>query len=101
MKNARTIVFFCTNLFMLLLLLIIVVDKTAGYNDKYDNFDVDNVLKNNRVMTYYIKCLMEKGPCNNEGKDLKSEYIIFILILFISIVKKTCSIKLFFIFKFY
>nr|XP_018912182.1 PREDICTED: ejaculatory bulb-specific protein 3-like isoform X1 [Bemisia tabaci] len=38
---------------------------------KYDNFDVDRVLNNDRVLANYIKCLMDEGSCTNEGRDLK------------------------------
>ncbi|CAH1111223.1 unnamed protein product [Psylliodes chrysocephalus] len=41
------------------------------YNNKYDNVDVDRILKNDRVLTNYIKCLMEEGPCTAEGRELK------------------------------
>ncbi|GBO98931.1 hypothetical protein EVAR_101707_1, partial [Eumeta japonica] len=30
------------------------------YTNKFDNVDVDGVLGNNRILTNYIKCLMEK-----------------------------------------
>ncbi|XP_050520577.1 ejaculatory bulb-specific protein 3-like [Daktulosphaira vitifoliae] len=42
----------------------------ATYTNKYDNFDVDKVLNNGRILTSYIKCLMEEGPCTNEGREL-------------------------------
>ncbi|NP_001298144.1 ejaculatory bulb-specific protein 3 precursor [Stomoxys calcitrans] len=41
------------------------------YTNKYDNVDVENVLSNNRILTNYIKCLMEKGSCTPEGRELK------------------------------
>ncbi|GBO98711.1 Ejaculatory bulb-specific protein 3, partial [Eumeta japonica] len=41
------------------------------YTNKFDNVDVDGVLGNNRILTNYIKCLMEKGPCTPEGRELK------------------------------
>jgi Insect pheromone-binding family, A10/OS-D len=40
-----------------------------------DNIDVDQVLKNDRILTNYIKCLLDKGPCTSEGRDLKSEFL--------------------------
>lgn len=44
---------------------------------KLDNVDVDAVLKNDRILTNYIKCLLEKGPCTQEGRELKSEFFCF------------------------
>lgn len=40
------------------------------YN-KYENVDIDRILQNNRVLSNYIKCVMEEGPCTPEGRDLK------------------------------
>jgi hypothetical protein len=41
------------------------------YTNKYDNVDVDKILNNDRVLTNYIKCLMDEGPCTSEGRELK------------------------------
>ncbi|EDV57109.1 ejaculatory bulb-specific protein 3 [Drosophila erecta] len=41
------------------------------YTNKFDNVNVDEVLSNNRVLNNYLKCLMEKGPCTAEGRELK------------------------------
>ncbi|KAI5693280.1 hypothetical protein M8J76_009870 [Diaphorina citri] len=41
------------------------------YTNKFDNFDVDKVLNNERILTNYIKCLMDEGSCTNEGRELK------------------------------
>ncbi|EDW92640.1 ejaculatory bulb-specific protein 3 [Drosophila yakuba] len=41
------------------------------YTSKFDNVNVDEVLNNNRVLNHYLKCLMEKGPCTPEGRELK------------------------------
>ncbi|XP_017070249.1 ejaculatory bulb-specific protein 3 [Drosophila eugracilis] len=41
------------------------------YTNKFDNVNVDDVLGNNRVLNNYLKCLMDKGPCTPEGRELK------------------------------
>ncbi|EDW61821.1 ejaculatory bulb-specific protein 3 [Drosophila virilis] len=41
------------------------------YTNKFDNVNVDEVLGNNRILNNYIKCLMDKGPCTPEGRELK------------------------------
>lgn len=41
------------------------------YTNKYDNINIDNILSNNRLLTNYINCLLEKGRCNEDGKTLK------------------------------
>jgi hypothetical protein len=47
------------------------------YNDKYDHIDVDAILKNDRILTSYVKCMLDKGPCTAEGKNLKGEFLLF------------------------
>nr|QTJ02340.1 chemosensory protein [Agrilus zanthoxylumi] len=56
---------------LLLLLLVIAVVAADKYTTKYDNVDIDRILSNQRVLTNYIKCLMEEGPCTSEGRELK------------------------------
>lgn len=41
------------------------------YDLKYDNVDVDEILKSERLMSNYINCLMDEGPCTEDGRDLK------------------------------
>ncbi|XP_039481836.1 ejaculatory bulb-specific protein 3 [Drosophila santomea] len=41
------------------------------YTSRFDNVNVDEVLGNDRVLNNYLKCLMEKGPCTPEGRELK------------------------------
>ncbi|EDW31576.1 GL10889 [Drosophila persimilis] len=41
------------------------------YTSKFDNVNVDDVLGNQRVLNNYLKCLMDKGPCTAEGRELK------------------------------
>lgn len=36
------------------------------------NFDVNMLLKNDRILNNYMKCILDKGPCTNEGRDLKN-----------------------------
>lgn len=45
------------------------------YNDKYDHIDVDAILKNDRILTSYVKCMLDNGPCTAEGKNLKGEFL--------------------------
>lgn len=43
------------------------------YTTKYDTIDIDKILTNDRILSSYIKCLMEEGACTNEGRELKSK----------------------------
>lgn len=44
------------------------------YTNKFDNVNVDDILKNQRLLDNYFKCLMDKGRCTPDGAELKSEY---------------------------
>jgi hypothetical protein len=46
------------------------VDK---YTTRYDNIDIDGILKSERLLRSYYNCLMDKGPCTREGLELRSE----------------------------
>lgn len=48
---------------------------SSTYTTKYDNIDVDAILASNRLLKNYVNCLLDKGPCTNEGKELKSKSI--------------------------
>ena len=38
---------------------------------RLENFDVDVLLKNDRILNNYMKCILDKGPCTTEARDLK------------------------------
>ncbi|XP_046661971.1 ejaculatory bulb-specific protein 3-like [Homalodisca vitripennis] len=50
---------------------LVAAASAASYTNKFDNIDVDRILSNDRILTQYIKCLMEEGSCTNEGRELK------------------------------
>jgi hypothetical protein len=50
-----------------------VVVLADRYTSRYDNIDLDSFLGNQRALNAVIKCLLEKGPCSPEGKELKSK----------------------------
>nr|WBW64315.1 CSP5 [Frankliniella intonsa] len=41
------------------------------YTNKFDNVNVDDILKNQRLLDNYFKCLMDKGRCTPDGAELK------------------------------
>jgi len=55
-------------LFCIISLVLVAVNAQIS---RLENFDVDVLLKNDRVLNNYIKCLLDKGPCTNDGRDLK------------------------------
>lgn len=44
----------------------------SGYDTKYDNIDVNELLKNDRLRKNYVKCLLNEGPCTPDAQELKS-----------------------------
>jgi hypothetical protein len=46
------------------------------YSTRYDNIDVNAILKSDRLLRHYFNCLMDRGPCTREGLELKSELLI-------------------------
>lgn len=48
---------------------------SSKYNVKYDNVDIDEILKNDRLLNNYFKCLMDTGKCTADGEELKREYL--------------------------
>ncbi|CAG9813172.1 unnamed protein product [Phaedon cochleariae] len=56
---------------LILLAVLAIASAQNRYTSKYDNVDVDKILKNDRVLSNYIKCLLDEGPCTPEGRELK------------------------------
>lgn len=50
------------------------------YTDKYDNVDLDEVLENDRLREPYLKCVVDKGKCAPDAKELKSKILNFFLL---------------------
>lgn len=58
---------------VLLLGVLSTVVLAQNYPNKFDNVNIETVLSNDRVLSNYIKCLLDKGACTREGRDLKSK----------------------------
>nr|CAD7409210.1 unnamed protein product [Timema poppensis] len=46
--------------------------KEERYTSRYDNVDVERILQSARLLDNYMKCLLEKGPCTPDGKEMKN-----------------------------
>lgn len=44
--------------------------KDNKYPNKYNDFDLDSVLNNDRILKSYVKCLLGEGSCTKEGREL-------------------------------
>ncbi|KAM8718982.1 hypothetical protein ACLKA7_011649 [Drosophila subpalustris] len=42
-----------------------------AYDSKFDNVDLDEILRQERLLNNYIKCLENTGPCTPDAKMLK------------------------------
>ncbi|GJQ66513.1 putative insect pheromone-binding family, A10/OS-D [Trypoxylus dichotomus] len=59
---------------VVLIVLVAVSLSTAAedkYTTKYDGVDLDEILKNERLLQGYCNCLLDKGPCSEDGSALK------------------------------
>ncbi|XP_051160736.1 ejaculatory bulb-specific protein 3-like [Leptopilina boulardi] len=41
------------------------------YTTKYDDLDVDEVIKSDRLVSNYVGCLLEANPCTPDAAELK------------------------------
>ncbi|KAG5320983.1 PEB3 protein, partial [Pseudoatta argentina] len=55
----------------LFLLVVAVVLAEEKYTTKYDNIDLDTILTSERLLKNYVNCLLDKGSCTPDGKELK------------------------------
>lgn len=51
----------------------IVLGDEPKYTTKYDNIDLDEITKSDRLLKNYVNCLLEKGKCTPDGAELKRE----------------------------
>lgn len=53
---------------------ISLVASEDKYTTKWDNIDVDSILKSDRLLRNYFNCLLDKGRCTPDGAELKSKF---------------------------
>ncbi|XP_070495473.1 ejaculatory bulb-specific protein 3-like [Chironomus tepperi] len=56
---------------IVLILCIVSLTLVNAQLSRLANFDINTLLKNDRILNNYMKCLLDKGPCTNDGRDLK------------------------------
>lgn len=49
----------------------VVSAQKPAYTTKYDGVNLDEILKSDRLLNNYFKCLMETGKCTPDGNELK------------------------------
>nr|AWC68031.1 chemosensory protein 12 [Matsumurasca onukii] len=60
-----------TQVLFVVVLLACLVTADDKYTTKFDGIDVEAVLKNERILRRYVDCVLDKGPCTAEGRELK------------------------------
>lgn len=53
---------------------LVVLVSADFYSSKYDDFDVQPLVDNDRVLLGYTKCFLDQGPCTPDAKDFKSKF---------------------------
>ncbi|XP_014226078.1 ejaculatory bulb-specific protein 3-like [Trichogramma pretiosum] len=59
-----------------LLLLLLLTTTSSGaeetkYTTKYDDLDIDSIIKNERLLNSYVGCLLDRKPCTPDATELK------------------------------
>nr|QGH51248.1 putative chemosensory protein 5 [Conopomorpha sinensis] len=57
---------------LLSLMLATLVHCAEFYSSKYDNFDIQPLLSNDRILVGYTKCFLDRGPCTPDSKAFKA-----------------------------
>ncbi|XP_019866897.1 ejaculatory bulb-specific protein 3 [Aethina tumida] len=56
---------------VILLGLVCAVYAEEKYTTKYDNINLDEILKSDRLSKRYLDCVLDKVKCTPDGEDLK------------------------------
>lgn len=59
------------------------------YMKRFEKVNVEQVLNNDRVLTSHLKCFLNEGPCVQQSRDLKSEYLFIRFLRGWSTIRKT------------
>ncbi|VVC33982.1 ClpP/crotonase-like domain,Insect odorant-binding protein A10/Ejaculatory bulb-specific protein 3 [Cinara cedri] len=51
------------------------VTDSGSYTSGYDHLDVNHLLKNDKLVTAYIDCFLNKGSCTREGRQFKANLL--------------------------
>ena len=59
---------------IVIVILIVMAAASAQQQSSWEaleNLDVDNVLKNTKLVKRYLDCLLDRGRCEKNGRDWK------------------------------
>ncbi|XP_050421979.1 allergen Tha p 1-like [Adelges cooleyi] len=58
--------------------------SSGSYVSTYDHLDLTHLLKNDKLVSAYIRCFLDEGVCTSEGKQVKA-------VLLPEIISTVCS----------
>lgn len=64
-----------------ILVCALAVEAQEKYSSKFGSVDLDEVLKNERLLNSYYKCLLDGSGCTPEGDELRSEFLYLLIIV--------------------
>lgn len=67
--------FVAVGVFLAVFGLVVCRPDDGQYTPKYDNVDIDEILKSDRLINNYFKCLMTGDACTPDGAELRSELL--------------------------
>ncbi|XP_075216522.1 ejaculatory bulb-specific protein 3-like [Lycorma delicatula] len=50
---------------------VLSAPQDGHYTTRFDSIDIDQILSNERIFKRYIDCLLDKGRCTPEARELK------------------------------
>lgn len=50
-----------------------IVNCADTYSSKFENIDIDGIIKNERLLQNHFNCLLEGKGCTPEAEELKSK----------------------------
>lgn len=68
LRSSITMKFFLA-CFFAIVVGVVVAQET--YTSRFDNIDLEEILKSERLFNNYFRCLMDKGKCTPDASELK------------------------------
>lgn len=61
--------------FVVFLFVVVIFSCVDAYKTRFNHVDIDAILRNERLINVYLKCVLEGKGCTAEGLELKSKTI--------------------------
>jgi hypothetical protein len=55
-------------------LMVAVAASADSYATTWDNINLDDILNNNRLLSAYVNCLLDRGKCTADAAALKRKF---------------------------